>query len=332
MVSGSNTRWGIVGAGGIVRTTISDIRLAGNIDVVGICSRSGTTAEEIARDFGIPHVFPSLGAMLQSPEIEVVYIATPHGNHFEIAVEALGADKHVLCEKPMTLTADQSRELDAIARERGLFLMEAMWMKFNPSIRRLRREIADGAIGELKGVRANFSINVPPTSESRFWRADLGGGALLDLGVYPVAFAHMLLGQPDTVQATGAIMSDGVDLYDEIYFGYDSGRHASLGTSMVEFEFPAATVTGTDGYISVDMPFFASGQFTIHTPPFDQPRIVQTEIEGAGYVPMFREASAAIADGRTRHEWNPMEETIEILDLLDEVRRQLMEAGPVHSR
>ena len=202
-------------------------------------------------------------------------------------------------------------------------------MKFNPSIRRLRREIADGVIGELKGVRANFSINVPPTPESRFWRADLGGGALLDLGVYPVTFAHMLLGRPDRVHATGAIMSDGVDLYDEIHFGYDSGRHASLGTSMVEFELPVATVTGTAGYISVDMPFFASGQFSIHTPPFDEPRIVRSEIEGAGYVPMFREASAAIAAGRTNHEWNPMEETIEVLDLLDEVRRQLLDAGPV---
>ena len=98
---------------------------------------------------------------------------------------------------------------------------------------------------------------------------------------------------------------------------------------MVEFELPVATVAGTAGYISVDMPFFASGQFTIHTLPFDEPRIVRTEIEGAGYVPMFREASAAIADGRTRHEWNPMEDTIAILDLLDEVRRQLLEAGPV---
>jgi predicted dehydrogenase len=269
--------------------------------------------------------------MLTDSEIEVVYIATPHGNHYAIATEALHHGKHVLCEKSMTVNADQSRHLDTIARERGLFLMEAMWMKFSPSIRRLRREIADGVIGEVKGVRANFSVNVPPTPESRFWRADAGGGALLDLGVYPVTFAHMLLGRPDRVRATGSITSDGVDLYDEIHFQYDSGRHASLGTSMIEFELPVATVAGTDGYISVDMPFFASPQFTIHTPPFTEPRVVRTEIEGEGYVPMFREASAAVLAGRTRHEWNPMEDTIEILELIDEVRRQLIDAGPVRA-
>ena len=330
-MTAARTRWGIVGAGDIVSRTIADIRLAGNIDVVGICSRSRTTAEELAREHGIPHVFDSLDAMLQAGEVDAIYVATPHGNHYEIAAAALAAHKHVLCEKTMTLTADQSRLLYAAARQRGLFLMEAMWMKFNPSIRRLRRELADGVIGEVKGVRANFSLNFPRTPDSRFWRADLGGGALLDLGVYPVTFAHMILGHPDRLSASGAILSDGVDLYDEIHFEYDDGRHASVGTSMVEFELPVATVTGTAGYISVDMPFFASGRFSIHRPPFHEPLVVETAIEGAGYVPMFREASSAIAEGRTSHEWNPMVETIEILDLLDEVRRQLVESASVHS-
>lgn len=204
-------------------------------------------------------------------------------------------------------------------------------MKFNPAIRQLQREIADGAIGDIKGVRANFSLNAPRTSESRFWRPDLGGGALLDLGVYPITLAHMLLGNPDRVQASGAILPDGVDMFEEVHFAYDSGRHASLGSSMVEFERPGASVAGTAGFITVGVPFFAPGDFQVYTPPFERPRAVRVDIEGAGYVPMFRETSAAISDGRTSHEWNPMEQTIEIMDILDEVRRQLHDAGPVQT-
>jgi len=324
-------RWAILGTGGIAERTIGDIRLAGTMTVVAVASRTRASAEDFAARHEIPRVFDTVDEALRSDEVDAVYICTPHSSHFELTRQALLVGKHVLCEKPMTLTAAESRELAALAAERGLFLMEAMWMAFSTAIAHVRSVIASGAIGEVRFVESSMGFNFPKDPASRLWDPDLGGGALLDVGIYPLAFAHLLLGAPQTIRASGDMEPNGVDLRSSTQLGYGDGRSASVSTSMTEVIMPFAVIGGTAGSIVMDPPFFSGG--AIHTyagPTFEQ----QTEvvsIEGDGYVPMFRAVGEAVAAGLTDHPGHPLANAIAVLDVIDEVRRVLAGA-PVDDR
>ena len=194
-------RWGIVGTGGISRTTVGDLHLTENVDLVAVASRTAAAAEAFATEHGVPRWHGSYEALFADDGVDVVYIGTPIGTHAEVARAALLAGKHVLLEKAFTTTGGEARELAALAAAQGRFLMEAMWMRFNPVIRRLLAEVADGVVGEVRTVQASFGF--PPPPGAIHWRQDLGGGALLDMGVYPLTFAQLLLGEPGSVEATG---------------------------------------------------------------------------------------------------------------------------------
>ena len=316
-------RWAILGTGGIAERTIRDIRLAGTMDVVAVASRTRASADEFAARHAIGRVFASVDDALQSDEVDAVYICTPHSSHFDLARQALLTGKHVLCEKPMTLTAGQSRDLAALAASRGLFLMEAMWMAFTPAIAHVREIIRSGAIGEVRLVESSMGFNFPRTDTSRLWDPELGGGALLDVGIYPLAFAQLLLGSPRTVTASGVMEPNGVDLRCTVHLGYTAERSASVSTSMTEVIMPFAVIGGTAGSIVMDPPFFSGG--AVHTyaaPSFTQQTTV-VPVEGDGYVPMFRAVGEAVAAGVTDHPGHPLANAIAVLEVIDEVRRAL---------
>ena len=169
----------------------------------------------------------------------------------------------MLLEKAFTTTADEARELAALAAEQGRFLMEAMWMRFNPAIQRVLDELADGAVGDVRTVQAGFGF--PPPPGAIHWRPDLGGGALLDMGVYPLSFAHLVLGVPDSVEATGEMRDDGLDLTASVFLRYGDGRFAHALTSIAGPVDPVASVGGTRGAISLDAPFFFRGSYRVLT-------------------------------------------------------------------
>lgn len=320
-------RWAILGTGGIAERTIRDIRLAGTMDVVAVASRTRASADEFAARHAIGRVFASVDDALQSDAVDAVYICTPHSSHFDLARQALLAGKHVLCEKPMTLTAGQSRDLAALAASRGLFLMEAMWMAFTPAIAHVREIIRSGVIGEVRLVESSMGFNFPRTDTSRLWDPELGGGALLDVGIYPLAFAHLLLGSPRTVTASGVMDPNGVDLRSTVHLGYSAERSASVSTSMTEVIMPFAVIGGTAGSIVMDPPFFSGG--AVHTyaaPSFTQQTTV-VPVEGDGYVPMFRAVGEAVAAGVTDHPGHPLANAIAVLEVIDEVRRALAVAS-----
>jgi predicted dehydrogenase len=211
-VSPATVRWGIAGTGGIGRRTVGDLRLCESAEVVAVASRDQQRANAFASDFGLSRAFGSWSEMCASPDVDAVYIGTPHSTHFAYAREALLAGKHVLCEKPLTMTADEARELGRIAAENGVFLMEAMWTKFSPAIQRAVELVSSGTIGEPRFFQAGLGFPVPADGPPRYWDAALGGGALYDLAVYPVALAHLFLGTPQSVSASGAMRDDGVDV------------------------------------------------------------------------------------------------------------------------
>ena len=317
--------WAIVGTGGISRTTAGDLHLTENLDLVAVASRTIENASAFAAEFEVPRAYGDFYALLDDDEIDVVYIGTPIGTHAALAQEALLAGKHVLVEKAFTITAREARGLARLAAKQGRFLMEAMWMRFNPAFCRMLEELEDGAIGELRSVQASFGFPAPPTWNN--WRPELGGGALLDMGVYPVTLAHLLLGVPDSVEATGEVRDDGLDLTASVFLRYADGRFASALTSLRAFVGAGATIGGSSGFVTYNEPFLSAASFHIESPPFGAPRTVTEEVEGNGYVPMFRAVGEAIADGLLEHPMRPLRDTIEVLDILDEVRHQLLARG-----
>ncbi|SDO69978.1 Predicted dehydrogenase [Klenkia soli] len=322
------TRWGMVGTGGISRATVGDLHLAENVHLVAVASRHEETAAAFAAAHEVPRWYGDVDALLAADDVDVVYLCTPIGTHADLARRALLAGKHVLVEKALASTADEARSLAALAAEQGRFLMEAMWMRFNPAVRRVLQEVADGRIGEVRSVRASFGF--PPPPGAAHWRPD-GGGALLDMGVYPLTLAHLLLGAPTAVDATGEVRADGVDLTASVFLRHGDARFASLLTSLRSFVGAGADIGGTDGAITLDAPFFATGSLEVLTPPSRRPDRITLPLEGNGYVPMFRAVGEALAAGLLEHPDRPLRDTIAVLDTIDLVRARLV-AHPAADR
>ena len=324
------TRWAVAGTGSIATRTLPDLALAENAEVIAVSSRTQQRADSFGSEYGIPRAYGTYQAMLADPDIDVVYICTPHGAHFAMAAQAIQVGKHVLCEKPLTLNAAQARQLAGLARERGVFLMEAMWTKFNPTIQRLRQVVDAGTVGAVRHVTAAMGFPAPATAD-RFWRADLGGGALLDLGVYVITFAHMFLadaGEVTVSSVLGRVRADGVDTRALVTLAAGEAA-AQVATSIDHNVVPAASIAGTSGFITVDMPFWVPKGFDLYprglAPGAPPPTRVEAEAEGSGYVPMFRAVSEAVQAGRTEHPAHPLSATISTLELVDEVRRRLLD-------
>jgi predicted dehydrogenase len=318
------TRWGIVGTGGISRATVGDLHLAEDLDLVAVASRHEQTAAAFAAAHEVPRWYGDVDALLAADDVDVVYLCTPIGTHADLARRALLAGKHVLVEKALARTADEARSLAALAAEQGRFLMEAMWMRFNPAVRRVLHEVADGRIGEVRSVRASFGF--PPPPGTAHWQPG-GGGALLDMGVYPLTLAHLLFGVPTAVEATGEVRADGVDLTASVFLRYGDDRFAALLTSLRSFVGAGADIGGTDGAITLDAPFFATGSLSVLSASSRRPDRVELPLEGNGYVPMFRAVAEAVADGLLDHPDRPLRDTIAVLDTIDLVRARLLAAA-----
>ena len=315
-------RWGVVGTGGISSQIVADFALVESAAVTAVASRDAARADTFADGFGIAERFSERDDMLAS-DVDAIYIATPHVTHFDIASEAIAAGKHVLCEKPLGMNEREVRELGTRAADAGVFLMEAMWMKFNPLYTRLAQLIADGVLGDVRSVRAAFGGAFPQDGSSR-WMP--GGSTLLDQGIYPVTLAHMLLGRPETVSARGTVREDGVDLREDFSLGYADARFAHGSSSMVEWIDPSAAISGTDAYVTISGGFWYASQLTVHHPlPWGQRRqeVVEVEREGNGYVPMLRAVVDAIRAGALEHPSHTAAATAEIYSTLDEIRHQI---------
>ena len=320
---GPTVRWAVVGSGGIGKRTVGDLRLCADAEVVAVCSRARETADAFAQAHGLPLAFDDFGALCASTQVDAVYIGTPHSTHFAYASQALRAGKHVLCEKPLTMTADEALELGRLAEAHGVFLMEAMWMKFSPAMRKAADLVADGTIGAPRFLQAGLGYPVPPDGPRRFWDAALGGGALYDMGVYTITLAQMFLGPVQDVLVTGTMRPDGVDLVEAITLRHAGGGLAQLGTSIVGWMLPRGWLGGTRGAIDFHAPLFSPAGLTLSTgQPPTPPAVQELQFpkEGAGYVPMFRAVNASILAGATGHPLHPVSATAEVLAVMQRIQ------------
>lgn len=316
------THWGILATGTIAAKFTEDLRLVPDAEVVAVGSRTAAAAEAFAQRYDIPRGYGCWADLAADPDVDVVYVATPHAAHYSAALICVEAGKAVLVEKPFTLDVTTAENLLAVAREQRVFAMEAMWMRCLPGIRRVAELLADGAIGQVTAVHAEFGIPGPFEATHRLRDPALGGGALLDLGVYPVSLAHLALGAPATIQATAQLTAEGVDANSGLLLGYPGGAIAALTCGMVGGTRNAASITGTDGRIDLPGPFHRPRRFTLHRHG-GEPEEFETPFEGWGYHFEAAEVSRCLAAGQLESPLVPHAATLEVLAVLDAARSQL---------
>jgi predicted dehydrogenase len=315
-------RWGILATGWIATRFVEDLRLLPDAEVAAVGSRSLATAETFARQHGIPRAYGSWAELAADPDVDIVYVATPHTGHYPATMLCLEAGKPVLCEKPFTLDRASSAELIEAARQRGLFLMEAMWTRCNPAVLRALRLVDDGAIGQVTTVHADFGVAGPFPPEHRMRARALGGGALLDLGIYPVTIAHLFVGFPDHIAAWAKLTDEGVDENTGIVFGYESGAVAALTCGMVGATPVGAAISGTAGRIELTPPAFVPPGFTLYRDGAD-PEEVAMPIPGTGYQYEAAEAQRCLRAGELESPLVPHATTLEVMGLLDDIRARI---------
>jgi predicted dehydrogenase len=309
-------RWGIMGTGGIAGAFAEDLKLTGSGVVAAVGSRSADSADRFADRLGVGTRHSSYEALANDPDIDVVYVATPHPMHHGNARLALEAGKPVLVEKPFTMNAEEARDLVALARERGLFLMEAMWTRFLPHVRHIRELLP--RLGDVVTVTADHGQWFAEDPAFRLFAPELGGGALLDLGIYPVSFASMVLGAPDRVVGLAAPAFTGVDAQMSMLFGYASGAHAVLNCTLRAVSPTIATIVGTDARIEVEGPFYAPASFTLIPREGDRSRFEYVD-EGRGLRHQADEVARRLAAGETESPHMPLDETVSIMATMDAV-------------
>ncbi len=320
-MEGSPVRWGILGTGGIASTFVTDLRLSDSGVATAVGSRSQGSADRFADEFGIANRHASYESLAADPDVDVIYVATPHPMHHDNAILALQAGKHVLVEKPFTMNALEAREIVQAARKSGRFAMEAMWMRFLPHVGVIRDWLRRGVLGEIITVTADHGQWFAEDPDFRLFAPGLGGGALLDLGVYPVSFASMVLGRPDRIVSMSDPAFTGVDAQTSMLFGYDSGAHAVLTCTLRGQSATRASIVGTDARIEVEGDFYAPTHVTL-VPRNGEPTAVESVHEGRGLRHEADEVARRLAAGDLESPLMPLDETISIMETMDTVRAQ----------
>ncbi len=326
--------WGVLGTGGIAARFTHALKSFSRQRVLAVGSRSDANAQRFAARFELPRAYGSYDALLADPDVQAVYVASPHSEHHAMADAALRAGKHVLVEKAFTQNAEQARDLVSTARANGLTLMEAMWTRFLPHIDVVRQLLADGVLGDLRTVIADHGQNLPHVP--RLQEPELAGGALLDLGIYTVSFACFALGLPQRVTGTGTLTPKGVDQQVSICldrFPRHLNAQASLHTTMTAKTPTTATICGTDARVELAGDFYAPGAVRLITPAgvaVDGAPDPLTAHQGLAYEGAH--FAQVVADGLTESPWLPLDETVAIMGVMDELRAQVGVRYPGETR
>lgn len=315
-------RWGIISTGNIARIFAEGLRDLPNAELLAVASRTQVSADRFGETHGIPRRYATYEALVADPDVDVVYIGTPQVFHYENARLCLEHDKAVLLEKPFTINADETADLIRIARDRGVFIMEAMWTRFLPAIVRIRELLASGVLGRIQLFQADFGFRPPYNPDGRLFNRELGGGALLDIGIYPVSFAGMVFGQqPDRIVSVGHIGGTGVDEASSIIFDYGGGCMAALSISMLAQSPTRAVIVGTEGRIEIPGRFFVPQGFTLALHG-KEPAQIELPMDGNGYAHEAAEVARCLRAGKIESNIMPLDETHAIMQTMDAIRAQ----------
>ena len=314
----SNFNWGILGPGGIARAFAADLQMLEGHRVAAVGSRTLSNAQEFTKTFG-GTAYGSYEELVTDPTVDAIYVATPHPAHKDNVIAALNAGKPVLCEKPFAVNAKEAQEMVAAATRNNVALMEAMWARFLPHYVQVREIIASGVLGKILTVQADHGQRLADQNIPRLVEPSLAGGALLDLGIYPVSFAHMILGNPTKITASGVLTDKGVDAQTSMIFDYADGAQSVLNTTMIEQTPCRAVVAGVNGWLEIDRVFYSPTSMRVtlfngavteypHTYP------------GHGLREQAEIFKGLVLSGKNQSEILNWKDTVDIMQTLDTVR------------
>jgi predicted dehydrogenase len=314
--------WGIVGTGQIAHHFARGLAVVPDAQLLGVGSRSIDTANTFGDEFGVERRYGSYEELVADPDIDVVYVSTPHQDHKASTIMCLNAGKHVLCEKPFAINAGEAREMVVVAREKGLFLMEAMWTRFRPTMVKVRELIDAGEIGEPRFLSANIGWKSNFDPESRLYNPDLGGGALLDGGVYPVSFSSMVLGTPNAIASVATLGETNVDEQEAIALAFPSGAVASLGVTIQASPISIGLILGTRGRIEIHHDWHRPEGLTFTPYGGESQRFDYPQTEGNGYQYEAIEVGRCLREGLVESPVMTLDESISIMETMDSLRGQ----------
>jgi predicted dehydrogenase len=314
-------RWGILGTGNIAHQFARGLSALEDAELVAVGSRSQAAADAFGDEFGVAHRHPSYEALADDPDVDAIYISTPHPFHRDNSLLCLEAGKAVLCEKPFAINARQAQEVIAYARKHKRFLMEAMWTRFLPTLVRVRELLAEHAIGEVRMLTADFGFRTRLDPHGRLFDPALGGGALLDVGVYPVALASMVFGTPTRVASLAHLGETGVDEQSGTILGYEAGQLALVSSAIRTNTPQEAVILGTEGSITLNSPWWKGNRLTLARAGKESEQF-DLSYPGNGYNCEAAEVGRCLREGKLESDVMPLDETITIMQTMDLIRSQ----------
>ncbi len=315
-------RWGIIGAGWIADIVAADFRFVRNSELVAIGSRDLEKAQTLAAKHRVAKAYGSYLELLDDPDIDVVYIATPHPHHRDVALAAIARGKAILVEKSFTATFDGATEVVRAARDEGVFCMEAMWTRFLPAIAAAREVVAWGRIGEVLGVQGDLCAYREYEPTHRLFSPETAGGAILDLGVYVLSFAQLFLGEAQTVNCVGRLNPNGTDAAAAISLGHTGGGLSALACGFDGHGPARMSIYGTKGWIEVEPRFHHPTTLSVHRTGV-LPRIIEARMTGRGYAHEINEVSERLLAGDTESSIMPLDDTLEVMRVMEECLDQI---------
>jgi predicted dehydrogenase len=317
------TRWGLLATGGIAHTFAGDLAYVPDATLVAVGSRSQASADAFGDEFDVPNRHGSYQDLVADPSVDAVYVSTPHPMHYEATLLALQAGKAVLCEKPFAMDVAETTRMIEAARSSGTLLVEAMWTRFLPTMARVREVLASGVLGTIVYLTAEHGQWFPDDPDFRLFAPSLGGGALLDLGIYPVSFAHMVLGAPARITAVSDPAFTGVDRTTSMVLQYDGGAHAVLTTSLAAASNNPAVIYGTEARLELDGWFYTPTSFRVIARDGTVLESYSPPAGGRGMEHEAIEVGRCLREGLTESPVMPLAETLAVMQTMDEVRRQI---------
>jgi len=318
----TGARWGILGTGRIAGLFATGLASAPGAELVAVGSRTQESADSFGDQFSIPHRHGSYAGLAADPDVDVIYVATPHPGHKDATLTCIAASKNVLCEKPFALNTGEATEMVDAARAKGVFLMEAMWTRFRPAMVKVREVLDSGVIGEVNLVTANIGWQSRFDPKSRLFAPELGGGALLDGGVYPLSFVSMVLGAPSKVTGVAVLGETNVDEQEAISLLHPSGAVACVGVTIRSNPISLATIVGTSGRIQIDHDFHKPTTFTVVVDGKKPELIAYPLDEGNGYQFEAVHVMECLQKGLTESPAMPLDESLTIMQTMDTLREQ----------
>jgi predicted dehydrogenase len=313
--------WGIIGPGGIAQAFAKDLALLQGHSIAAVGSRSLENAQKFAATFG-GTAYGSYEELVTDPSIDAIYIATPHPAHHDNVLLALNAGKPVLCEKPFSVNAHEAQAMIDAAARNGVALMEAMWARFLPHYAKVREIVESGVLGPILSIHADHGQRLADQGIARLIEPDLAGGALLDLGIYPVSFAHMILGTPAHITSSAVFTDKGVDAQTSMIFTYQDGAQAVLTTTMIEQTPCRAVVAGLNGWLEIDRTFYNPADMRVVFNDGTTTEYPNT-YKGHGLREQAETFKQLVRSGKLESEILTWKATVEIMTTLDTVREQI---------